>query len=40
MMCQCEKPTVYQRPSGMLVCVNEGCGGLVRQEPAPKKARP
>lgn len=41
MPCTCEKPTVYTRPSGQKICVNDGCGlEIVKPETVTKKARP
>lgn len=41
MPCSCEKPTVYTRPSGQRICVNDGCGlAIAKPETATRKERP
>jgi hypothetical protein len=37
--CACETPLPWTRPSGTLVCVNDGCGGRI-EAPPEKKERP
>jgi len=37
MPCECEAPTPYQRPSGIVIC--RWCGGRI-ETPPEKKQRP
>ena len=37
--CRCAEPQPQLRPSGVTVCLNDGCGGRVVDVPV-KKARP
>jgi hypothetical protein len=38
MACQCEQPTRYTKPSGVVVCVNQHCGARI-EAPTPPKER-